>query len=51
MSNQEYLEFLDALRRLDAEFLTTPEKARELLEDEGALEHHGPAEASVPHRA
>jgi hypothetical protein len=37
MSNQEYLEFLAALKKMDEEYLASPEKARELLEDEGAL--------------
>lgn len=37
MSYQEYLDFLEALQRVEAEYLTSPEKARELLRDEGFL--------------
>lgn len=40
MTERELAEFLAALRAMDAEYLASPEKARELLESEGAIERY-----------
>ena len=41
MSNQELRELLEAAQRVRAKYASTPEKARQLLKDEGVLDANG----------